>query len=228
MNPKPLVNGESIIQLNTKSISLGTLNDTDAPVECTFKIKSITSQELKVTQVRTTCGCTVAKFDTTTLKKGDEETITLIYSPKGYKGDISVKGYIYTNMSTTQPTAIVELTGYIKISDPWSHLPYKMGALRVKNKRVTFEPINKGMKPTMAILCANSGDKPLTISCSGLPEYATFKCNPTILEPGSEGELLITINGATLPNEFQHQFTFQIDGVDAQQIERTIKVTIEK
>lgn len=229
VNPKPLPNGDSYLKVETKSINFGTLNDTDSPVECTFKIESATNQELRVTQVKTTCGCTVAKFDTTTLVKGDKGTITLTYSPKGYKGDISVKGYIYTNISSKQPTAVVELTGHVKSSDQWSHLPYKMGALRVKNKRVTFEPIGKGMSPTMTILCANSGTTPIEIRGSELPEFATLKCVPTTLQPNSEGELLITINGAALPtDESWHQFSFKIEGVDAQPIERTIKVTIEK
>ncbi len=229
VNPKPIPNGYSYLKIETPSINFGTLNDTDSPIDCTFKIESATEQELKLTHVRTTCGCTVAKFDTTKLAKGDKGTITLTYSPKGYKGDISVKGYIYTNISSKQPTAVVELTGHIKSSDQWSHLPYKIGVLRVKNKRVTYEPIGKNMSPTMTILCANSGNTPIEIHSSELPEFATLKCVPAILQPNSEGELLITINGAALPaDESGHQFSFKIEGVDAQPIERTIKVTIEK
>ncbi len=229
VNPNPLVNGDSYLKIDTKVIDMGTLNDNDSPSNYTFTVKNLSRRDVNITQIRTTCGCTVARFDTGTIKSGEEQNITLTYSPRNEKGEVEVKSYIYTNISSKQPTTIVELKGYVKSSDKWRHLPFRMGALRIKNKRISFETITRSMNPTMAIVCANSGSIPLKLSCSDLPPYATFKCKPEILEPNCEGELLITINGALIPqNETSSQFTFKIEGVEAQPIERIIKVTIEK
>ena len=219
MNPKPLVNGDRIIKFDSKSCNIGTVDRKAEPIACTFPY--ISEDDITITGIKTTCGCTEAKFDS--------EKITLIYSPEKDYGMINVKAYVYTTASSSNPTAILNIVGSIE-KDKWDHLPYSIGTgIKVKRKRVTFHSVTPTQKREERIPVANVGDTPIEIFATKLPEYATFRTEPTVIKPGEEGDMVITIKGEKLPkSSVPEEFSILIEGTSGQEIERTIKVTIEK
>ena len=222
MNPTPLSNGDQILEFHTKEYNIGDVYQSDSPRECIFTYKNAGSSDIKITNIKTTCGCTVADYNA--------EQVILTYSPKGNSGNIDVRAFVYTTASDVAPTAILQISGNVINNDKWDHLPYSIGDLRIKRKRVTFDEVKSNQKPSMAILCANSGEKDITLTAKNLPDYAAFKCVPETIPADSEGELILTIRGDKLPKNINQPiyFTFTIEGVEAQIIEKTIKVTIEK
>lgn len=222
MNPTPLSNGDQIIEFQSKEYNIGDIYQSDTPRVCRFTYKNVNGNDIKITNIKTTCGCTVADYD--------QEQIILTYSPKGNTGKINVQAFIYTTASATAPTAILHISGNVIKDDKWDHLPYSIGDLRIKRKRVTFDEVKSNQSPSMVILCANSGDKEIILSAENLPDYAEFKSVPKTIPANTEGELILTINGDKLPPNSNQPlyFAFIIKGVEAQIIEKTIKVTIEK
>ena len=69
-------------------------------------------------------------------------------------------------------------------ADVWYRFKYKMGDLRLKQAKVTFNEVTAGMKAEARILCGNSGKKPLKISSLVLPQYAQVKTEPEIIPAG--------------------------------------------
>lgn len=222
MNPTPLSNGDQILEFHTKEYNIGEVYQSDSPKQCIFTYKNVSGSDNKITNIKTTCGCTEARYN--------EEQIILTYSPKGNSGKIDVRAFIYTTASANAPTAILHINGNVINDDKWDYLPYSIGDLRIKRKRVTFDEVKSNQKPSMAILCANSGEKNITLTAKNLPSYAEFKCVPKTIPADSEGELILTIDADKLPKDINQPlyFTFTIEGVEAQIIEKTIKVTIEK
>ena len=221
MNPKPLVNGDRIIKFATKSCNIGTVKREDKPIACIFPYTNISDNEIAITEIKTTCGCTEAQFDS--------EKITLIYTPEKDYGQINVKAYVYTTASNTKPTAILNINGAIE-KDKWDHLPYSIGTeIKVKRKRVTFHSVTPTQNREERIPLANTGNTPIEIFATKLPEYATFRTEPKVINPGEEGDMVITIKGERLPeSSTPEEFSILIEGISGQEIERTIKVTIEK
>lgn len=222
MNPTPLSNGDQILEFHSKEYNIGDIYQSESPRPCIFTYKNVGGSDIKITNIKTTCGCTAADYN--------EEQIILTYSPKGNRGKIDVQAYVYTTASATAPTAILHISGNVINNDKWDYLPYSIGDLRIKRKRVSFNEVKRHQNPSMAILCANSGDKDITLTARNLPDYAEFKSVPETLPADTEGELILTIDGDKLPQNSNQPlyFTFTIDGVEAQIIEKTIKVTIEK
>lgn len=225
VNPK----GKEFLLCEQDSYELGTLSEDDAPVKRTFGLLNVSDKPIRIHRVRTTCGCTSATFDSTSIAPGRTTKIVLTYNPKNRPGTIDVDAFVYLVDGGNQPIARLSLYGEVIDNDEWSHLPYSMGPLRTKRKEVTFNELPAKGKPSMRILCANSGSKALRLSASMLPHYATFRTNPEVIEPNTEADILITIDTSKLPKqEGTVRFPLLIEGIRCRPSERTINVIIER
>lgn len=85
-----------------------------------------------------------------------------------------------------------------------------------------------GKRPSERILCGNSGDKPLRLSALIIPKFATFRTEPEVIQPGSEADIVVTIDASLIPAGKEKTFTFPIiiEGVDARPSDRTLNIKV--
>lgn len=227
VHPSVHPEGTQWILFEQTASELGTMSEDDAPVQRTFAFRNVSGRALKIARVRTTCGCTVAKYDTASVAPGATAKVTLTYNPKNRPGTIDVDAFVYL-VGENKPAARLSLYGEVSDPDMWSHLPYAMGALRVKRRAVSFTELPAKGKPSLRILCANSGNKALKIHAKLLPDYVTLHTEPAVIAPGAEADLVITLDVAKLPaNDATLRFPILLEGVSGRPSERTINVTIE-
>lgn len=86
-------------------------------------------------------------------------------------------------------------------ADEWARYPYAMGKLRLKQNQLEFREVAAGKQPSERILCGNSGDKPLRLSALIIPKFATFRTEPEVIQPGSEADIVVTVNASLIPAE---------------------------
>ena len=229
MHPKLLAEDKIVLHVDKDTFELGSIGEDDQPVSRIFHLRNVSRVPQRIARVRTSCGCTVAAFDSTTILPGKATTITLTYDPKNRPGTIDVDAYVYVASNDRQPTARLSLYGDVIDSDVWSHLPYSMGHLRLKRTQVYFTELPKGGHPSMRVLCANSGDKPLRLTSQLLPAYATFHTEPAVIAPGEEADLVVTIDVDKLPKRNGSlKFGILIDGLKGRPSERTLQIEISK
>ena len=59
-----------------------------------------------------------------------------------------------------------------------------------------------GKRASERILCGNSGKQSLRLSAAvTFPEFATFRTEPEVISPGSEADIVITIDASLIPVE---------------------------
>ena len=229
VRPKVNPQGAEQLRCDHDTHDLGTLSEDDKPVSHTFTLRNVSDKSVSIQRVRTTCGCTSAAFDSTAIAPGATTKVTLTYDPEGRPGTIDVNAYVYLADGSKQPTARLSLYGEVLDSDVWSHLPQTMGTLRVKRKELTVRDLPTQGRPSVRIACANSGDKPLRLSASMLPAYATFRTEPEVIAPGTEADIVVTIDMAKLPKRADTQrFPMLIEGIAGRPSERTIYITIKE
>ena len=229
VHPTVAPDGAHLIRADHLSLELGTLAETDAPVSRTFTLTNVSDKALRITRVHTTCGCTAATFDTTAIAPNGTTQVVLTYNPKNRPGTIDTDAFVYFEGQGNRPLVRLSLYGEVTDSDVWSHLPYTMGALRVKRSTATFSELPATGKPSVRIPCANSGNKALRLTSRMLPSYASFRTEPETIAPGTEADLVITIDVAKLPKQKGDlQFPLLIEGIGTRPSERTIQVIIEK
>lgn len=84
--------------------------DNEEKVEHNFVVKNAGDEVLNITDVKTTCGCTVAKPSVNTLAPGEETTIGVTFNLKGKQGVQNKKITVMTNDPET-PQYYLELKG---------------------------------------------------------------------------------------------------------------------
>jgi hypothetical protein len=81
--------------------------------ETTITIKNTGTAVLKIDQVKSSCGCTVAQTDKKELAPGETEDIRITYNTKKNAENVSQKIRIMTN-DPDSPTTEVEVKGHVK------------------------------------------------------------------------------------------------------------------
>ena len=165
------------------------------PVTATFKITNKGDKPLVISNVTTSCGCTVADWTKEPIAPGKTGIVSSTFDAKAI-GRFQKSVGIYCNASPIAPgkTGIVSSTFDAKAigrfqkiwhywekpiyqlskvtADPKNYTfthPFQIGAIRLDKEEIEFEDANKGDKPTMELLVANTSDKLYTPVLMHLP-----------------------------------------------------------
>ena len=151
------------------------------------------------------------------------------YNPKNHPGTIDTNAFVYLSLSDRMPVARLTLTGNVLPgADEWGRYPYAMGKLRLKQNRMEFREVMSGKRASERILCGNSGEQSLRLTVLNLPCFVTFRTEPEVISPGSEADIIITIDASLIPVEKGDSFIFPviIEGVSGQQADRTLSIKV--
>ena len=222
---------ETLLVFDHQVIDADTMTEDDAPRTYAFVGRNVSGRVQEITRIQTTCGCTKSSVSQMTLQPGDSCKIEITFTPNGYPGTIDTRAFVYLKETGKEPITKIGLRGMVLPSaDVWYRFKYKMGDLRLKQCKVTFDEVKAGMQPEARILCGNSGKKSLRISSLVLPQYAQVKTEPEVIAPGDEADLVVTLLVDKIPPMMKPNFTFPIilEGVDAKPSDRTITVVVNR
>ena len=168
------------------------------PATATFQIKNDGDKPLVISNVTTSCGCTVADWTKEPIAPGATGVVTSTFDAKAlghfYK-DIGV----YCNASA-RPIYLM-LRGEVS-ADPKNYTlthPYEIGAIRLNKAAIEFDDTNKGDKPTMEILVANTTSDVYTPVLMHLPPYLEAVAVPERIGKKATGKIKVTLDTDTLP-----------------------------
>lgn len=202
-------------------VSFGTISEDSEPWRTRLHWRSKEGQSVTITQIKTSCGCLVAEWDKRKASNATSGTLEMEYRPKGHTGRIMQRIFIYTTLSESKPTAIVEIVGSVEPSANRSSLyPHLMGTLGVRNRTLTLPA--EGGKMEIAVM--NCGSEPLRIthdsrlSLGGVSAHT----NPEVLQSGEEGVLVVEYKP-----ENTHPMLY-LKGINAPPRERKIEIEIGK
>ncbi len=219
-NPSTI--GKSVMLFEEGSkVSFGTIGEDSEPWRTRLHWRSSEGQKVTITHIKTSCGCLVAKWDRRQSTNATSGTMEVEYRPKGHMGGIVQRIFIYTTLSESKPTAIVEIVGKVEPSADHSSLyPHIVGTLGLRTVTLRM-PADGGM---MEIAAMNCGSQPLRVthdermSIGGVRAYTL----PEVLQSGEEGVLVV---------EFKPTYTqpmLFLGGVSAPPRQRKIEIEIEK
>ena len=168
------------------------------PATATFQIKNDGDKPLVISNVTTSCGCTVADWTKEPIAPGATGVVTSTFDAKAlghfYK-DIGV----YCNASA-RPIYLM-LRGEVS-ADPKNYTlthPYEIGAIRLNKAAIEFDDTNKGDKPTMEILVANTTSDVYTPVLMHLPPYLEAVAVPERIGKKATGKIKVTLDTDKLP-----------------------------
>ena len=168
------------------------------PATASFQIKNDGDKPLGISNVTTSCGCTVAYWTKEPIAPGATGVVTSPFDAKAlghfYK-DIGV----YCNASA-RPIYLM-LRGEVS-ADPKNYTlthPYEIGAIRLNKAAIELDDTNKGDKPTMEILVANTTSDVYTPVLMHLPPYLEAVAVPERIGKKATGKIKVTLDTDKLP-----------------------------
>ncbi|MEA1873415.1 MAG: DUF1573 domain-containing protein [Bacteroidota bacterium] len=154
----------------------------------TFTFKNTGSENLVITNVRSSCGCTSPDWTKTPVKPGKEGYVKATYNPKNRPGKFNKSVTVTTNANP--PTTILRITGNVTprektIEDIY---PKVFGDLRLKTSHVAFVKITNNEVKTEDLKVVNMGSKPITLDFQNVPSHIKIEVKPKTLQGMKAGE----------------------------------------
>jgi uncharacterized cupredoxin-like copper-binding protein len=177
------------IEVQPKEYDFGNISQEDK-VTHDFEIYNKGTGDLRIINVRGSCGCTAATPAKTNLAPGDSTKLTVVFNPKNKIGKQNKLVYIKTN-DPSNTIYNVKFTGYVLndldvVNDAKIYLPeteHDFG--KVENGKVVdydFKVVNQG-KSALEI-------KDIKTSCGCTAAMASSKS----IEPGKDGTIKVELN----------------------------------
>ena len=202
--------------------NMGEIADSDK-VNAYFTLRNTTTEAIEITEVRSSCSCLKVVTPITRIEAKESVTLRAEFNPTGRNGGFSIPILLYTPLDKTHPTTRLVVEGSVIATDEWSHLPERMGTLRMSRKSVTFDSVTH----TERIAVVNTGDTALRLSAKPTTEGISLRTEPELIMPNTEGDIVIIFSPATEPRH-DIETAIIVEGCGtARPTERMIKITIK-
>lgn len=168
------------------------------PATAIFTIKNEGDKPLVISNVTTSCGCTDAEWTKTPIAPGATGKITSTFDAKAL-GRFQKSVGVYCNASA-RPIYLT-LRGEVS-ADPKNYTlthPYEIGPIRLNKDAIEFDDANKGDKPVMELLVANTTNEVYTPVLMHLPPYLQAVAVPERIGKKGTGKIKITLDTDKLP-----------------------------
>lgn len=219
VNPRSSAKGAGVLVASQTTIELGDIEG-DELVYFSFELRNNTQRPITITEFRPSCGCIRVQTKAQSVEPSATLRVSASFNSTGRSSAFGYRVNIYTDLDSELPTEQIMVVGSVVCDDEWSHLPQRAGALRLSRKEVV---LNRGGEERIAV--ANSGDMALTITARSTVEGLSLRCEPEVLQPNQEGDIVIGYRG----NIASDLNTILIlEGVEASPTESMIRVTIKR
>lgn len=168
------------------------------PATASFKITNKGDKPLVISNVTTSCGCTIADWTKSPIAPGATGEIKSTFDAKAL-GRFQKEVGIYCNAA--DKPIYLEIRGEVT-ADPKNYTfthPFQIGAIRLDKEELEFADANKGEKPFVEVLVANTSDKVYSPVLMHLPPYLTAVATPDKLGRGRTGKIKVTLDTEKLP-----------------------------
>ena len=211
------------IAAERSTIEVGEIDDS-SKTKAEFTLRNTTSSTVVITQLRSTCSCLKVLTRPKALRPNESIIIEVEFNPTGRGGAFSKEVYVYTSLDSSSPTELLTLKGKIRSTDEWSHLPVRMGSLRLSRNSVTLSNITL----TERIVVVNTSTTPITLTAQPTISGLEFRTEPRVLMPNVESDIVISYRPTErITNNIETAIIVEGCGT-ARPTERMIKIKIVK
>lgn len=220
--------GKGALRFVSYREDMGAMYESDSIRRVEFGFCNISDSAVVIEKVTTLCGCTDAEYSNRSVAPGDSGVVSIAFNPKGKAGTVDTDAFVYLRGAADVPVARLVLLGNVIGVDEWDYLPVSMGALRLKRSKLTVSFEGDNSVATERILFANAGIEPIELKAAILPAYVKFCTEPQRLEPGEEGDIVVTIERDAIPKstDREHICRILLDLPGCRPSKRTIECRI--
>jgi len=182
-----------IAELDKSVHNFGDVMLSDGPLDCTFKLKNVSSKPIVVYSVVSSCGCTNVNWTKSPLKPGESADITATYSnDEGpYPFDKTLTVYV----SGVESPIILKIKGvsHKEKESPEQLYPVSLGGLGVKSTDIKVGNMDQGNCKSDEVSVANLTGKELKVEFKDLSPQLSVKVEPNPIPAYSTASMKFTV-----------------------------------
>lgn len=168
------------------------------PVKAVFKVTNNGDKPLVISNVTTSCGCTVANWTKEPIAPGASGEVSSTFDAKALGHFLKTVG-VYCNASNKpiyltlrgEVTADASRVGFTHSRD--------IGPIRLNKDAIEFDDAHKGDKPTVELLVVNTSNEVYEPVLMHLPPYLSTVAEPARIMRKGTGKIKITLDTEKLP-----------------------------
>lgn len=172
---------QSKMVFETTEIDFGEL-DAGKAVELTFKFKNAGNETLIITNINSSCGCTVPRIEKKEYQPGETGIIPVKFNSRGLKGKIAKTVTIVTNDRENEYTTL-KIKGTIALKN--------FARALVGPKELNFKTVKVGKKYSQSIKIKNTGTAELQIIEVAHSPQVSLVFAKDVVAPGKEMDIKI-------------------------------------
>lgn len=167
-------------------------------VEAKFKFVNMSEDPIYITQVASSCGCTVPSYSKDEIAPGDTAAIDVKYNAVGRPGRFSKQVYVRTTASHERYKLTIKgvvIGGKQTIS---ARYPVEMGPLKLQRGMALLGKVRMGSGKAEYVEVYNQSSDTLTPIFHNVPPYLQISVAPTSISPGELGTINFFVKGEKL------------------------------
>lgn len=168
------------------------------PKTVTYNFTNTGNSPLVISNVTSSCGCTTVDWTKNVVPVGGKGQIVAVFDAEAI-GHFYKEVGVYCNASSMP--IYLEFNGEVTAdARDYRHThPYGFDAIRLNKQEIEFNEVNKGEKPQVEILVANTSGKTYMPVLMHLPPYLSAKAFPEVLGKQKNGKIVVTLDTEKLP-----------------------------
>lgn len=179
------------------SHDFGAFSEDLVEVETAFAFVNDTPEPVMITQVASSCGCTVPSYDADEVAPGDTAFIHVKFNAIGRPGRFTK--HVYARTTGSHERTRLTITGVVigSATTISKRYPVDRGPLKFEHGAAMVGKVNaRSIKSTFVDLYNQSHDT-LRLEFAEVPEFIDVSVNPEALPPGEMSVLNVFFNAAT-------------------------------
>jgi hypothetical protein len=191
------------IQFENTTYDFGNIKEEGGKVSGKFIFTNTGNQDLLITTVKASCGCTAADYTKTAVAPGEKGFIEATYNPFNRPGGFNKNIRVTTNEPKFESDAnaspyVIYIKGNVEKKAPTKYetAGYKTGSgdIRIKENNIRLDMLNTESK-SFTIQVMNFSETSSTLEPTNLPKHISFDRIETI-KPGQEVEITFKYDAA--------------------------------
>lgn len=167
------------------------------PARADFRFTNTSNKPIRITDVQTDCGCTLATWSNAPITPGQTVVISATYNAQTL-GTFSKNIFVYTDASEQGYT--LRLSGRVltEVYNWDQDYPFHVGDIRLSTDNIEFDDVNRGEQPEKIIHVYNGSHKNYVPDLMHLPKYLSFNTHPEVIRPGKRGTIRVHLNSSEI------------------------------
>jgi len=175
------------ISFSEEEWDFGKIKEDERPIHI-FTIKNTGREELIISRVRSSCGCTATMLSSDNIKPGQSAELQATFNPTGFNGIVKKDIYIESNDPQLPKTKVTINAEVEPIPSPQAFL---------SNSQWDLGLISQGDLPTFTFTIENKGELDLIIDKIDASEYIQYDTEiPLTILPGEKQEVIFAYDSS--------------------------------